>query len=115
VANASITILENPKEHLGEIYSLTGSESLSHGQFAKIFSSILETKVTNISPSNEEYKATLLSYNLPQELVDFMGSLYKGIEDGEYTSITKDYELITGEKPITAKEFIEINRSVFIN
>ncbi len=115
VANASAIILENPKKHFGKTYTLTGRESLSHKQFAEIFSSILEKKVTNIAPSNDEYKATLLSYNLPLELVDFMGYLYAEIEVGTFTSTTNDYELITGEKPITAKEFIELNRSVFID
>jgi len=115
VANASVIILENAKKHFGKTYTLTGSESLSHEQFAEIFSSVLEKKVTNIAPSNDEYKDTLLSYNLPQELVDFMGSLYSAVELGIFSSTTNDYELITGKKPITAKEFIEQNRSVFID
>lgn len=114
VANASITILENPNKHFGKTYTLTGSESLSHGEFAEIFSSVLGKKISNIAPSNEDYKATLLSYNLPQELVDFMGLLYATIEMGAFTSTTDDYELVTGKKPITAKEFIEQNRSVFL-
>ncbi len=115
VANASVIILENSKKHFSKIYTLTGSKPLSHEQFAEIFSSILEKKVTNIAPSNHEYKTTLLSYNLPQELVDFMGSLYAAIEVGTFTSTTNDYELITGKKPITVEEFIEQNRSVFID
>ena len=115
VANASAVILQNPENHFGRAYTLTGSESLSHEQFAEIFSSILEKKVINIAPSNDEYKATLRSFNLPQELVDFMGYLYAAIEVGAFASTTNDYELITGDKPTTAKEFIELNRSVFID
>jgi len=115
VAIASVTILENAKKHFGEAYTLTGSEPLSHEQFAEIFSIVLEKKVTNIAPSNDEYKATLLSYNLPLELVDFMGSLYSGMEAGFFTSTSNDFELITGKKPITAKGFIVKNRSVFID
>ncbi len=115
VATVSATILENPTKHIGKTYTLTGSEPLSHQQFADIFSSTLGKNITNISPSNDEYKATLLSYNLPQELVDFMGSLYAAIEAGLFTSTTNDYQLITGKKPTTAKEFIEKNRTAFID
>ncbi len=115
VASASAIILENPEEHYGKTYTLTGSESLSHQEFAEIFSDILEKKVVNIAPSNEEYKATLLSYNLPQKLVDFMGTLYAEVEAGAFESITNDYRLITGTSPTTAKEFIKLNRSVFID
>ncbi|KAA1239801.1 SDR family oxidoreductase [Aquimarina sp. RZ0] len=114
VAIASCTILENPENHLSKEYTLTGSESLSHEQFAEIFSNVLEKEVINIAPSNDEYKDTLLSYNLPQELVNFMGYLYSAIEAGNFTNTTNDYELVTGKKPITAKEFIELNRSEFI-
>ena len=115
VANASAIILENPEKHFNKAYTLTGSEALSHKVFAEIFSDVLGKEVVNIAPSNEEYKNTLISYNLPQDLVDFMGSLYAGIEADFFTSTTNDYELITGTKPTTAKEFIELNRSVFID
>ena len=113
VAIASSTILENPEKHFGKEYTLTGSESLSHKQFAEIFSTVLKKRVTNIAPSNDEYKTTLLSYNLPLELVNFMGYLYAAIEAGNFTKTTNDYELVTGKKPKTAKEFIELNRSIF--
>jgi len=115
VANACMTILENPENHFDKVYTLTGSESLSHEQFAEIFSSVLEKKVTNIAPNNEEYKTTLLSYNLPQEMVDFMGYLYEAVAAGKFASITNDYELITGKESTTAKEFIELNRAIFID
>ena len=114
VATASCTILENPEKHFGKEYTLTGSESLSHDQFAEIFTNVLEKEVINIAPSNDEYKATLLGYNLPQELVNFMGYLYAAIEAGYFANTTNDYELITEKKPTTAKEFIELNRSEFI-
>ncbi len=115
VATAVTLILENPREHNGIAYTLTGSEALSHEQFATIFTEVLGKKVTNIAPTNAEYKATLLSYNLPQEIVDFMGVLYAGIVVEAFKTPTNDFELLTGKKPITAKEFIELNRSVFIN
>ncbi len=114
VANASAIILENPEKHFGKAYTLTGSESLSHEQFAEIFSNVLGKKVVNIAPSNDEYKDTLLSYNLPQEMVDFMSYLYAAIEAGYFTSITNDYKMITGKNPTTAREFIELNRSIFM-
>ncbi len=114
VANVSAIILENTEKHIDKNYTLTGSQSLSHQEFAEIFSDVLGKKVTNIAPTNEEYKTTLLSYNLPTELVDFMGSLYAGIEASIFTNTSDDYELVTGTKPTTAREFIEKNRSVFI-
>lgn len=113
VALACARILDSPHEHIRKIYTLTGSESLSHNQLASLFSSVLETKITNLAPTNKEYKSALLSYDLPQNLVDFMGSLYAGIEAGNFEATTNDFEFITGKKPTKAQEFIELNRSVF--
>jgi uncharacterized protein YbjT (DUF2867 family) len=113
VANASAIILKNSEKHFAKGYTLTGSEELSHEQLAEIFSTVLGKKVTNIAPTNDEYKATLLSYGLPQPLVDFMGYLYAAIEAGKFTESTNDYQLITGQKPTTAKEFIEQNYAIF--
>lgn len=115
VATASTVILENSENHYGKAYTLTGSEALSHEQFAKIFSEVLNKKIVNIAPTNEEYKTTLTNYNLPQELVDFMGYLYAAIAAGYFSGTTNDYKNITGKNPISAREFIELNRSIFSN
>lgn len=115
VANASAIILANPEKHFGKSYTLTGSESLSHEQFAEIFTNVLGKTIINIAPSNDEYKATLLSYNLPQAVVDFMGYLYAAIEAGKFTESTNDYEIVTGLKPTSAREFIERNHSAFVD
>ncbi len=114
IAEASTVILEDPKKHLGKTYTLTGAESLSHEQFAEIFSDVLQKEIINVAPSNDAYKAALLSYKVPKETVDFMGYLYAAIEMGVFASTTNDYELITGKKPIVAREFVQINRAVFL-
>ena len=115
VAAASVEILEHPEKHAGTTYTLTGSEYLSHEQIAAIFSEVLGKKVTNLAPTNEAYQATLLGYNLPVELVNFMGYLYAAIEAGYFSEVTEDYFRITGKKPTTIRAFIEQHRSLFLS
>ncbi len=113
VAKASVKILLDPEEHSGKAYTLTGSQSLSHEEIAAVFSEVLGKTITNVAPTNDEYKATLVTYNLPQPVVDFMGYLYSAIEAGHFSGISDDYYKITGEHPTTIKAFIEQHFAVF--
>ena len=113
VAKACVTILQNPKEHTGKTYTLSGKESLSHDEMADIFTEILNRKVENIKPSNEEYKQALINYGLPNDIVDFMCYLYAGINAGYFSETTDDFKNITSNEPITFKTFVEEHKNIF--
>ena len=44
-----------------------------------------------------------------------MGYLYAAIAAGYFSGTTNDYKNITGKNPISAREFIELNKSIFSN
>jgi NAD(P)H dehydrogenase (quinone) len=115
VAEVIVEILKNSKNHSRKIYNITGSEALNHEAAAKIFTEVLRTEVKNINPTEAEYKHTLTSYNLPEATVDFMAMLYSFIKAGYFTTITHDFENITGRKPKTFKDFVSDYKAVFIN
>ncbi len=113
VATACATILTNSANHEGNIYTLTGSASLSHDEIAQLFTEVLGVKVENMKPSSEEYKQVLTSYGLPEDTVNFLGYLYSGIEAGHFSSITNDFEKITNKTPTTIKTFIQDFKDIF--
>ncbi len=113
VAEACVAILQNPKEHLGSTYTLTGKESLSHDEIAEIFTGVLNKQVENIKPTNEEYRQALMSYGLPNDIVDFLCYLYAGINAGYFSETTDDFKKITAGEPNSFKSFVEENKVVF--
>lgn len=113
VGEASAVVLENPTAHKGKIYSITGSEALTHSQMAEIFSQQLSKQVVHISPSAEEYKRKLASLNMPESLYEFLALLYGTIAKGQWEKVSNDYTLLTGKKAITFADFVKENKSVF--
>lgn len=113
VAAACTTIIKNPANHEGNVYTITGNESLSYDEIAQIFTEVLGRKVENMKPSNEEYKQALTGYGLPEDIVNFLGYLYSGIEAGYFSGKTEDFEKITNKTPTTIKTFIEDHKAIF--
>jgi len=72
-----------------------------------------EREIKNINPTEEDYKKTLSSYNLPDSTVDFMAMLYSFIKAGYFETITNDFENLTGRKPILFKDFVKDYKEIF--
>lgn len=115
VAIAIVGILANTQKHISKVYDITGSEALTHEAAAKVFTEVLGTEVKNINPTEKEYKNMLIGYNVPEVTVDFMAMLYSFIKAGYFTTITSDYESLTGKKPTTFKNFVSDHRAIFSN
>ena len=113
VGEASALVLENPSAHKGKIYAITGSEALTHSQMADIFSQQLSKQVVHISPSVEEYKKKLASFNVPDFLHEFLAELYGTIAKGQWKEVSNDYTLLTGKKATKFTDFVKENHDVF--
>jgi uncharacterized protein YbjT (DUF2867 family) len=113
VAKAIAVIFSSPEKFKSKTFTLTGSESLSHTQAAGIFTNVLGRPVVNVNPTEEEYKKTLLSFNVPAPAVEFFAMLYGYIKAGYFEAITNDLETITGEKPTAFSSFVKDFASVF--
>jgi len=114
IARVSADILENPKKHNEKIYSLTGGEALSHNEMASIFSEVLAKKISNINPTEEEFKNALRGYNVPAFIYDYMAVLYSVIKAGYMSTVTNDVRNLTGKNPILFKSYVEENKAVFL-
>jgi uncharacterized protein YbjT (DUF2867 family) len=112
---AIAVVLANPGAHKGKIYSITGSEALSHSQMAEILSQQLSKKVVHKSPSPEEYKKFLEGLNVPEPLFNFLAVLYGTIAKGQWEKVTADYSLLTGKTPTSFAGFVKEYRNVFLD
>ncbi len=115
VASVIVEILKNSEKHSGKVYNVTGREAINHETAAKIFTEVLGTEVKNINPTEEEYKSTLTSYNLPKSTIDFMAMLYSYIKAGYFAGITNDFENVMKVPPILFKDFVKEYKAIFKN
>ncbi|MDP1810387.1 MAG: SDR family oxidoreductase [Sediminibacterium sp.] len=114
IAQVSADVLVNPKEHNEKIYSITGSEALSHNEIAAIFSEVLGKNISNINPTEDEFKNALKSYNVPAFIYDYMAVLYSVIKAGYMSTVTNDVLKVTGKNPILFKSYVEENQLIFL-
>jgi len=115
IGEASAVILQNPSAHTARVYSITGSEALTHGQMADILSEQLLYPVAHISPDVDDYKKTLAGFNVPDFVYEFMAMLYTTVAQGQWEEVSNDYTLLTGKKPNTFADFIKENQKQFAN
>jgi hypothetical protein len=73
----------------------------------------LSKQVVHVSPSVEEYKKRLASFNVPVFMHEFLAVLYGTIAKGQWKEVSNDYTLLTGKNAITFTDFVKENQRVF--
>ncbi len=100
-------------EHFGKTYELSGLTYTSE-ELAQIMSEVLGREITYVDAPEEDIKAGLLSYNLPEWMVDSLMELYYIIKQGWTDTYSDDYKSITGKEYTSARTFFEENKAVFM-
>lgn len=100
VADAAITVLENPVEHVGKTYTLTGPRALGLDTVAAVLSEATGEYVSYQPETVEEAYASRSGYAVPRWQVDAWVSTYTAIANGELEQVTNDVEYVIG-RPAT--------------
>lgn len=106
VARTAATVIGDPAPHQGMTYDLTGRESLSLADAARIIGAARGQEVTYIDESVVEAYESRASYGVPPWQVDAWVSTYTAISAGELARISDDVERLTGGAPRTLAEFL---------
>ncbi|MFY0601461.1 MAG: SDR family oxidoreductase [Cyclobacteriaceae bacterium] len=115
VAEVSAEILTNPSAYNKQELVITGDEAITHQSMATTFTEVLGRSISNINPSEEEYKSTLKEAGVPEVVYDFMAMLYAAIKAnhmGNITSVVKD---VTGKNPRKFETYVKENIELFKN
>ncbi len=92
--------------HIGKTYELTGPESLSHFDAAKLLSEVTGKTIVYPQPSHADYRNALAAAGAPAFIAEYMINVYSIIADNKVDFITNDVELLTGQKPTSLKEVL---------
>ncbi|TDB68013.1 SDR family oxidoreductase [Arundinibacter roseus] len=102
------------EDHLGKIYELSGLTYTSV-ELAEILSDVMGRKISYIDTPEVDTRNALLSYQLPEWMVDSLMELYYIIKQGWTDTYTDDFKNITGKEYTSARTFFEKNREYFIS
>lgn len=105
VGRAASEILINGQPHFGQMYSLTGPTAIGVHDIAGIFSVFLGRHISYIDISEETAQHAMESLGMSRWLSKAMGELHTEGRRGLRAMVTRDIELLTGQKPRTFEEF----------
>lgn len=106
VALSVATILNHPKNHIGKIYTLTGSGAYDTNEIAKIITAIIGKQINYVSITDNDYVEKMKEYHLPQFEIDTLLSLYQADREGLNSIATDTVKQLTGKEPNTFEAFI---------
>lgn len=93
--------------HLGKSYDLSGSAAMTMPDRARILSELLGKTISYASPPDADWKATMLSYGLPEWQVDGIIDLAHYYKAGKSERVSSAVQEITGDLPITYRQFVQ--------
>jgi NAD(P)H dehydrogenase (quinone) len=114
VARVIATILEDPTEHPGKVYELTGPRSEDMNEIAKEFEMALNRHVKYVdTPYDKWLKEELSPLSLPQYVFHHVSTMAKLIAENRYDRLTSDVQKLTGEPSMSIREYVSAHPEVF--
>ena len=109
MAKAGAIVLTT-KDHANKEYNITAEEAYSYKDVAEMISEVTGKDIQYVSPSQEEFKATLKENGVPDDIIGMMAGFSEATKIGEFKQTSHDVTNLIGEKPTKLKEFL---RSVY--
>lgn len=97
-----------------QILTLTGPESLSQTDVARIASEVSGKPVTYIPLTQEQLIQGMVAAGLPQFLAELLSTFDVGTAKGELDIVTNDFEALTGRKPTSVADFLTAHRETLL-
>jgi NAD(P)H dehydrogenase (quinone) len=103
-------LLDETGKYNNQSIELGGSEAVSWAEVAAIISQITGQPIVYVSPTNEEFTATLTKAGVPAEYIGLFASFSNAAKEGEFDNVTNNLETLLGRGPISVAAYL---RSVY--
>jgi NAD(P)H dehydrogenase (quinone) len=106
-------ILMHPERHPDSIIKLTGPDSYTQSEAARVFSSVLNRHIEYIDMPSELWRAVGEQQGLSPFLLDHLCRAADDVKAGNFAEPTSEVMRITSEAPITLEKFVAANSKVW--
>ncbi len=106
------TLLEDG--HEGKAYDLTGSEALTYGEVAELFTEVLGRPIRYPEPGALRFAARWYGREQPVAFIAVMTAIYTVCRLGLAGTVTRDTETLLGRAPISMRQFIQDHKSCWM-
>jgi uncharacterized protein YbjT (DUF2867 family) len=113
VARAVAVILDDPAPHIGQIYDLTGPESVDMDHYARVFSEALGRPIGYHDVPLAEWSESLRQMRFPEHVVRHLSAMAELTKQGRYDRMTDTLLKLTGEAPTNMRDFVKLHAAEF--
>lgn len=113
VARAVCAILDAPSVHIGKIYNLTGFESANLDHYARVFSDALGRTIRYRDVPLGPWADGLRQVGVPAYVVSHLSVMAALNRQGRYDRMTDDFFELTGERPTSVYDFVQLHAAEF--
>ena len=106
VGRVAAATLTDPS-HAGQVYTLTGPRAYTMQEVAALLSDYTDRSVVYPQPSDEEYRAALLSSGAPPFLPEYMIAVYGLIRQGRVGKVFDTVQQVTGRPATDLKDVLQ--------
>lgn len=99
IAAAALLVLQEPSEHAGAAYELTGPAILTWAEVAEIVGSAAGREVRAVDVSAEDFRARMVSTGGSAWLAEGLLELYAGYRGGTAARLSPDLDTVLGRPP----------------
>ncbi|WBQ08488.1 NmrA family NAD(P)-binding protein [Kribbella sp. CA-293567] len=92
--------------HFGQVYELSGPESLTFGEAVRMISAALGRPIEYVELTPAEYEAELLAEGFPAEVAGALGGMFEMMREGLITTPTDTVEKLLGRPATTFAEYV---------
>lgn len=92
-------------------YNITGPDSITYGDLAKLASELTAKTVTNESVTPEERTRQLIAAGTPEPIAKLLISTQVAIADGKMGIPTTAVQELTGRQPMSVRAFLSAHRA----
>jgi len=114
IAAVNVEVLLNPDRFKKQKLTITGSEALSYTEAVNLMNEVLGKESEYVPVTDETAIQAMRDMQFPQFLIDVMIGLNHCIIEGYAEELTDTVEKVTGNKPISFKQFVEDNKGSWL-
>ena len=95
------------ERHKNKCYEITGEKAYSFQALATMFSAIKNKDIIYSDISDDSLREQLIRYEMPNEVVDVLVSMAKGIRAGEFSYTDDTLHQLLNRKPLGLEEYLQ--------
>jgi NAD(P)H dehydrogenase (quinone) len=108
-------LLQDPEPHAGVAYPLFGPIELNHHEIAEKLTKTLGRPFVYKPLTIPEFRTRMENAGQRPRFVQHIVSVAQDYQDGVFSGTNNIVEELTGRKPLTVEQFVDINRARFAN